>query len=360
MVAMRAVTLGERASRVLSRVAPSVGLESRSPEMLGLLERVAASWFSRPVTARAQSIHTLDGSPLELSVPAGGAAELRFTVEPQRAPFDVHANWVAGRETLDAMVSVDGVSLAPLQDLLEGFTPRRDDKVGFAMWLGVVLRAQQAPMFKLYLGADPRAVEGERWDTLLSPILGRDTIEAVRDAVGPHSHVGIVAFDLASDARARVKLYVGHAAFGPRVGAVDLAAVERVERLGKRSRAGDARALIDHFAPEAIDPSSRLPVFVSSTIHVMEREIDRITTNVQFLPFGPDPAPVDEVKLSRAEAAMSALGADGGEALRRFITDVRGEHDARTPVLTYFSVQREGTRPRFTAYASPRLYDGAP
>lgn len=346
-------SLGERGRAVITRVGRDLGIDAEA--LLAAYDLLSTSWAARSPTERAKSIHTTDGSPLELSLPlTDRPSELRFTSEPQRSPFDHVANYAAGREVLAEIERLPGVSLAPLEGLLDAFAPPSDDKsFGFAMWLGAVARPGMPIAFKIYLNSNFSRAHGRRWFDVLNGRVSGGTLEAVRQVLGPKGEVGIVSFDLSDDAHARVKLYVGHGMPGPGGGCVDVSLVERLEGLGTNARAGDARALIEQVAPELLGPPNGQSIFVGTTLHLVGDGIDRVTTNVNFLPFGPVPPLPEKTILERFRALMSVGSA---ATMDRFITSLRQGLSNDVRAVTYTSLQRENGGLRCTLYASPCLY----
>lgn len=351
-------TLGARGAKVLEAAAHAVGLGARAGEVSALFHELASSWAHRRPDERVPSVCTPDGSPLELSVPLG-ESELRFTVEPQSPPFGHRANWQAARRVLEGLRAQPAVSLSPIERALEKAAPASDDAgFGFAFVLAAGFGPVGPPGFKAYFNASIARANGAPWQALVEGSIPTSTVKAIEGAVGKASHVGILSYDLVPGPRARVKLYVGHGPRRPRTdpaqGVADLATIERVEALGASARSGDARTLLELFAPEALDPTSGVPVFVGSTIHLVGDGVDRVTTNVAFAPMGPGRPPRGDVLEARVASVARALGATH-EPLAAFLAAVRG--DAPLDPLTFVGVQREHSGARLTAYASPRFYD---
>jgi cytokinin dehydrogenase len=346
----RGTTLGDLAESQLAALGRECGAVSKAEYLTELAETLSNGWWNQLLDSKPAwpSDLTDDGTPFELSIQTENAdPELRLLVEPRPVPDGASESFHAALRLADVLAARYGADASSLHEVASLFAPLPGSSPRFLIWYGVHMTAT-GPLFKAYLNPEVHGPSQAR--ELLRRVLDRlgfpNAFERVVEQLVASTRIPYFSVDLCVKERARVKVYLAHAA-PPEDG------VERAAAGGKHYRPGEFRRWLQALLREGPSLDAR-PVL---TCQAFGRDggAPDVTLHV--------PIRCHVADDREALVVAQTLGTNGAaESLIRVVTALaRRPLDTGRGMITYLSL-REGKSgsTRVTAYLAPQAYELTP
>lgn len=292
---------------------------------------------------------TDDCTPIEFSTSFdAGGTRVRFLIEAQDDPASPASYWAAGERLSTHQATMTDVGLEPMLAISDLFLPT-DPNALFAIWHAMEFRKDGPPLCKVYFNPAARGRDAAR--TLVLAALDRlgfgHASDELLKLLNGNDVITHLAIDLASTARARVKVYARHFRAAP----VDFD--RRAEAIG--ADGGLDFADVCGIICRSADVLWQRPVV--TCYHLTAADLEGPAGMTLYLPLYPYTSS-DHVAAERITALLLQAGFDA--QIYRSIADrlIAGRHGP-DGLHTYVSYKRSAGgsgEGQVTAYFSPSLF----
>jgi DMATS type aromatic prenyltransferase len=337
-------TLGDLVRLRLGALGRALDLDEEATALTELFGSLQQPWAQRPAGGAPTwpSDITDDGTPFELSVAfAPRRPELRLLLEPQQLPATPQSSFQAGLEVNERLARTYAADLTRFDLIAPLFAPEADRHARFSLWHAIVMTGCQ-PLVKVYL--NPEVHGRSRAIHLVHDALQRLGLANAWNCLatlltGP-TRVPYLSLDLAPGKDARVKVYLAHP--GRPAATIDaMASAARNHRRGDFVRWVQAMGVRDDRPAER--PTLTCFSFTDS------RAEPEVTLHL--------PVRCHAANDAAALAVGQLLAPDCARTLEAAVRAVAARPlEARTGLITYYSLRRSGESVRLTAYLAPEAY----
>jgi DMATS type aromatic prenyltransferase len=338
-------TIRDFAARKLTSLCTSLGEAELLPQVLRAFEALAGPWAEWEPGTRAPwpTDITDDGSPFEFSVAFGSrGTQVRILSESQSLPLSETSTWKGGLALNQRILRDFGGHLSAFEKVVDLFAPTSGLPSRFSIWHAVMVAADTAPAFKVYL--NPGLQGEERAAAVVDAALSRLDLPHARQfltARGKSSRISYLSFDLVASADARVKVYVDHPGLEPSAVDAYVQGAANIER-------GQAAEWIERLTHGAA-PNTERPFQTCFAFRAGRVQPD-VTVSVPLRFYVSD----DEDAVQRA---CDLLDATRAACLREAVQRVAERPlEMGRGLVTYVSLRREGAHVRQTVYLAPEMY----
>lgn len=352
------VTLGEYTQKQLTSLHNVIGTaENDSAQLLDALLGTAAGRKLVEPPGWPSDIAD-DATPVEFSLAFNddGAKQLRILGEtsPGTGQHTDHRN---SEELLEKIAGARGLPLDRFHAIRDLFLPVNSSAI-FSLWFSFIFRPDTPPDLKVYLNPSARGPE-HNLDSVAEGLerLGLTgayrTIEQHALRRGERDRFAFFALDISAEPRARVKVYIAHAAAtaddamaaAEGVPGVDSAQVRRFCQLtGGDTEVFDGRPLVSSYAFSNGDTAvpSNYSIYVPLRSYVTDDEVARNRVAAAMAERGTDPSLVDDALRAVAQRPLSA----GPGLLAHTSLRLGGSHSGVTTYLSSEAYQRPSAERR--------------
>jgi cytokinin dehydrogenase len=338
-----ALTLGEVVTERLTVLGQATDSLAHAAQLTQFAELMSGGWWTESAARPAwASDLTDDGTPFELSFAIADAApELRLLVEPRPVEGDAAATFAAAMMVGGALRDRHAADLSTFEDVAGLFAPVAGITPRFLIWYAVHL-TPSGPLFKVYVNPEVRGPEAAR--ELVRAAFERLGMSSawtlLEQRLTPSTRIPYLSIDLCERARARVKVYLGHAGASP----------EDVERFAAGSsgyRDGDVSRWMQALMSAEPGPEER-PML---TCHAFRgTAAPDLTLHVPIRAHVRD----DREALNLARGLCRG---EGAASLDRVVTALAQRPlDAGRGMITYVSLRSCGASTRVTLYLAPQVH----
>ena len=333
----------------LTALCESVGLSSKTAQIIEIFRSITTSWGNKTVGDPTwQSDVSDDAAPFEFSLALDSdSVELRVLVEAQGSEATLQANWQAGLELNQYLAATYHVNLDRFNQIADLYTPT-NSTAKFSIWHAVCFYPDQEPAFKLYL--NPQSQSPSRSAAIVEESLVRlgfthawpTLAETVAQRGPAQAEFVYFSLDLTAAPQARAKVYLRHHDATPD-------ALESALSAAQNYVAGDAIEFCKAMAPGQTSFSAKSAITCFSFISGDDRTP---STGTLYLPIS-NYATDDRVVCDRIDLYFTQHGLPVSSYQSAIQSFVARSLESGIGMHSYVSFRREQHQRRVSIYLNP-------